>query len=960
MPNLINSYSLSSVIGIGTDTPNQNLTVVGGISSSAVVYDKIGNSNQWNTAYTYLTGNSATFAPYSYVNNTFLPLSGGTLTGFLASLSSVQIYGNLTVNGNLTATGTTTFANTKFTTTSALSVINFGVGPALYVQQAVGPSDIASFYNSGGVEVLHIGNIDPITYQGKVGINVSAPNKELTVKGSISATGDFDTQGQVNAYIGNFTNPGVNQANFLALNVVGAGSQSVYQELQNTYAGVSASTDISIFNDTGNYLDLGINSSLYNGSLFSPTFNVVKANDAYAYNAGSGNLALGTAGSGDVIMFTGGTLSGTHASGGSESLRIKSSGNVGIGTTTPNQLLTVQGNISSSSIVYDATNNSAQWNSAYNTATTYQSASGSFVPNTAINSLTGNWNTAYRSVSSQPYTLVDATNSINTIRGSNIASGYYSNVAGGNSNNASGGNSNVAGGYGNTASGSCSNVAGGAINTASNYYSNVAGGFCNTASGYISNVAGGFGNTASGGYSFVGGGYNNTTSGYGNGDYSVVVGGLSNYASYASSFVGGGSNNRVVGTDSNVGSSIVGGNHNCIYDTSGAFIGGGENNYIESNGCICVDSSIVGGCFNKICGIGLWSLIGGGACNLITNLPADCAGCSSGVSYTFFSETSGSSIISGKNNCITPAYGNTILSNSTITHGNNNQITTTISGNYNTGSSYCFYSCSIVNNVKIGGSNNIVTSNSSGINQADSGVPIYPPINSCINNISILNGTNNCINSYSGYYTTGSGDPGDPVIWHSKFSTVDSATIVNGCSNTINGCYSCPSYTTILNGCNNKICGINAVYGSSILGGINNISNADNTFILGSNIIATTPNYTYVNNLLSQGAIIASGGNSNIWNSNYTSVSSNFNVDIPNYYMVNTSSGIVRGTLPASPSVGQSVTFIDPFGTWNRFPLVLLNNGLKISSLTEALTANTNNAKFQLVYVGNIVGWKPF
>ena len=42
MSNLINSYSLSSVIGIGTDTPNQNLTVVGGISGNALVYDQTG------------------------------------------------------------------------------------------------------------------------------------------------------------------------------------------------------------------------------------------------------------------------------------------------------------------------------------------------------------------------------------------------------------------------------------------------------------------------------------------------------------------------------------------------------------------------------------------------------------------------------------------------------------------------------------------------------------------------------------------------------------------------------------------------------------------------------------------------------------------------------------------------------------------------------------------------------
>ena len=83
--------------------------------------------------------------------------------------------------------GTATFANTIFTTTSALSVVNTGPGPALYVFQASGPYDVASFYDGDGIEVLHVGNAGPGGL-GKVGINESFPNEELTVRGSISAT----------------------------------------------------------------------------------------------------------------------------------------------------------------------------------------------------------------------------------------------------------------------------------------------------------------------------------------------------------------------------------------------------------------------------------------------------------------------------------------------------------------------------------------------------------------------------------------------------------------------------------------------------------------------------------------------------------------------------------------------------------------------------------------------------
>jgi len=110
------------------------------------------------------------------------------------------IVGNVTVVGNLTATGTTTFNNTTvFTNTSSLSVINLGDGPALYVQQGLGPGNIASFYDADGIEALHVGNAkftNGTIPAGVIGINTSAPNKTLTVIGTVSATDNvyFDKQ----------------------------------------------------------------------------------------------------------------------------------------------------------------------------------------------------------------------------------------------------------------------------------------------------------------------------------------------------------------------------------------------------------------------------------------------------------------------------------------------------------------------------------------------------------------------------------------------------------------------------------------------------------------------------------------------------------------------------------------------------------------------------------------------
>jgi hypothetical protein len=57
----------------------------------------------------------------------------------------------------------------------------------------------------------------------------------------------------------------------------------------------------------------------------------------------------------------------SSSSGTGDILTVLSSGNVGISTTTPNEKLTVSGNISATNIVYALGGNSSQWNSTYTT-----------------------------------------------------------------------------------------------------------------------------------------------------------------------------------------------------------------------------------------------------------------------------------------------------------------------------------------------------------------------------------------------------------------------------------------------------------------------------------------------------------------------------------------------------------------------------------------------------------------
>ena len=58
----------------------------------------------------------------------------------------VRFDGNVTIFGDLSCNGTQTFNNTIFSTTSAVSVVHVGTGPALWVGNN-GTGDIASFYD---------------------------------------------------------------------------------------------------------------------------------------------------------------------------------------------------------------------------------------------------------------------------------------------------------------------------------------------------------------------------------------------------------------------------------------------------------------------------------------------------------------------------------------------------------------------------------------------------------------------------------------------------------------------------------------------------------------------------------------------------------------------------------------------------------------------------------------------
>tara|TARA_R110000868_G_scaffold24078_2_gene95640 strand:+ start:155 stop:874 length:720 start_codon:yes stop_codon:yes gene_type:complete len=73
---------------------------------------------------------------------------------------------------------------------------------------------------------------------------------------------------------------------------------------------------------------------------------------------------------------------------------------------------------------------------------------------------------------------------------------------------------------------------------------------------------------------------------------------------------------------------------------------------------------------------------------------------------------------------------------------------------------------------------------------------------------------------------------------------------------------------------------------------------------------------------------------------------------------INTASAPVTVTLPASPTVGDEVRFLDVANSFDNNNLTVDSNSLKIDGSVQNLTVATEGASFALVYSGSTYGWK--
>ncbi len=459
----------------------------------------------YNTSVAY-QANSASYATIDFTNTKFFPLTGGTITGATVINNNLTVNGNLTATGTTTFNNTVFSVTSALSVVHigsgpAVWVGNNGLGDiaSFYdIDQNIEVLHVGGINSANpnvGVKtstpnktftvVGEISSTSDITTSGKIYIQGDSNSDQWssTYTNVQSNSGNYILNGgnTVSNTLSVGTNSdqgliletnGITRMSITSGGLIGFGTRTPIIAGSNTVmtvsGGASNGTILLVRGSAGaggsifqalNNSGVGIRIS-ETGQLYGPS-------NASFGSGGGANLSFGGINNTNVFgsansgsntatdfLFRGGTSNRTAgnlfqvANFNIPILTITantSSGNVGIGTTSPNKTFTVIGQISSTSDIttngkiyiqddgnsdqWNSTytnvqSNSSNWNTAFNISTAYQNESSSFVTNTllqstsalltpltttnlltsqlvlnsTLNSLSGNWQDTYTNV----------------------------------------------------------------------------------------------------------------------------------------------------------------------------------------------------------------------------------------------------------------------------------------------------------------------------------------------------------------------------------------------------------------------------------------------------------------------------------------------------------------------------------------------------------------------------------
>jgi len=205
---------------------------------------------------------------------------------------------------------------------------------------------------------------------------------------------------------------------------------------------------------------------------------------------------------------------------------------VGMGTDTPNQKLTVVGNISATGTIYANT-------ISFSGIQVAAAGKNTFVQYNSNGSLSGDGGFTYLQAYSSVVIGVNNTTVGGSILGgaSNSINNLYGGIVGGTQNAINNQYGFIGGGYSNSINGDYAVVAGGSQNNAAGTYSVIGGGASNRETGLYNFIGSGNNNVITqGNYSVIVGGYDNTVASA-IAQYATIVGGQMNTASQANTFI---------------------------------------------------------------------------------------------------------------------------------------------------------------------------------------------------------------------------------------------------------------------------------------------------------------------------------------------------------------------------------------------------------------------------------------